>query len=344
MSARARWFGFACGGVALALAAGAQAQDSAVAQALFERGVADLEAGKLASACPALAESHRLDPRAGTLFALAECEAKAGKLASAFGHYQDYLGLVSRLSLEQQERHAERVAIAREQSQALRTQVPTLTLVLPASAPPGLSVERDGVVLRGPALGVALPIDPGEHVVVTRDAAGNETRATIAIAAGEAARLELHVPQAAPAPVVTPPPVPTPPPVATPPPAPRDDSRPLRTWGWIAGGVGVTGVVVGSVAGGVALAKKSVVSDRCHGDACDAEGKRAADAGQTAATVSTVAFGVGLVGLGASLWLLLTSDAAPSAGVKVPSRAATTLRPNVAVTSDRAFVGVAGAF
>jgi hypothetical protein len=342
MSASTRWVGFASSCAVLTLSGMAQAQDSAVAQALFERGVAALEAGELESACPALAESHRLDPRAGTLFALAECEAKAGKLASAFGHYQDYLGLVSRLSAEQQERHAERAAIAREQTRLLRPQVPTLTLVLPAAAPPGLLVERDGITLRGPALGVALPIDPGEHVVVTRDPAGNETRTTVTIAPGEAVRLELRAPVASPAP---PAPVSVPVPVPTPPPPPqatepslvvRESSSSRRTWAWIAGGLGMSGVVVGSIAGGVALAKKGVVTDHCRGEECDSEGKRAADVGQSAATVSTVAFGVGLVGLGTSLVLMLTSESSPSGSAR--------LGPSVGVGADGAFASFEGAF
>jgi hypothetical protein len=340
MSAPNRWFGFACGCAVLTLSGLARAQDSAVAQALFERGVAALEAGELDAACPALAESHRLDPRPGTLFALAECEVRAGKVASAFGHYQDYLGLISRLSAEQQERHAERAASAREQTRALRPQVPTLTLVLPAAAPPGLLVERDGITLRGPALGVALPIDPGEHVVVTRDSAGNETRATVTIVAGEALRLELRVPEAAaeqaPPAVATPLMLPPPQPTPDPPASTHERPSPLRTWGWIAGGIGASGVIVGSVAGGVALAKKGEVSDHCRGEECDSTGKRAADAGQSAATVSTVAFGLGLVGLGTSLVLLLTSDTEASASTK--------LRPNVSVGADRAFAGLEGVF
>jgi len=56
----------------------AMGQDSAASEALFNKGVGDMEAGNYQSACPALAESNRLDPRAGTLFALAECEAKIG--------------------------------------------------------------------------------------------------------------------------------------------------------------------------------------------------------------------------------------------------------------------------
>jgi hypothetical protein len=342
MCARACWYGFASGCAVLALSGVLRAQDSAAAQALFERGVADLEAGNVERACPVLAESHRLDPHPGTLFALAECEAKADKFASAVGHYQDYLGLVSRLSSEQQERHAERVAHAREQTQALRPQVPTLTLVLPVGAPRDLVVERDGVVLQAPALGVALPIDPGEHVVVTRDAAGNESRATIAIAAGEAVRLELRLPEAprsenaasvTPAPVL--PPVPPLSPLA-PAPLRAQRSPALRTWGWIAGGLGLTSVAVGSMAGAVALGKKGTVSKHCRGEACDAEGKRAADAGHTAATASTVAFGVGLVGLGTSLVLLLTSDEPASASAK--------FRPTLELDREGASAGWEGVF
>jgi hypothetical protein len=187
---------------------------------------------------------------------------------------------------------------------------------------------------------VALPIDPGEHVVVTRDPAGNETRATVTVAAGEAVRLELRVPEAALAPA--PPAVPTPVVLpsrlltAAPPVAADEPSSPLRSWAWIAGGIGVSGVVVGSIAGGVALAKKGEVSDHCRGEECNSTGKRAADAGQSAATVSTVAFGVGLVGLGTSLLLLLTSDTGTSSS--------TQLRPNVSLGADRAFAGLEGVF
>ena len=338
MSARARSLGWAFCGVVSTLVGVAQAQDSAAAQALFERGVADLEAGRLESACPALAESHRLDPHPGTLVALAECEAKADKIASAFGHYQDYLGWVSRLSPEQQERHADRVANARVQTDLLRPRIPTLTLVLPPTAPRGLVVERDGVVLQGPALGVALPIDPGEHVVVTRDAAGNETRATVVIGAGQVIRLDLRVPNPSPAPPPVVPQAPKAPSILAPkaPKTAAPGPNPLRTWGWVAGGVGVTGVVVGSIAGVVALGQKRVVDDHCRGLACDDEGKRAANSGQSAAAVSTVAFGVGLVGLGTSLVMLLTSDRETSASGNY--------RPTVAFGRDAAFAGLEGAF
>lgn len=339
MSAAPR-IGFAFSCLVLSLAGAAWGQDSAAAQALFERGVEDLEAGRLERACSVLGESHRLEPRPGTLFALAECEARAGRVASAVGHYYDYLGLVSRLSAEQQERHAERVSSAREQTRVLRPQVPTLALVLPAGAPRDLVVERDGIALQAPALGVALPIDPGEHVVVTRDAAGNEARSTIRIAMREAVRFELRVPEVPPpeiAALVLPGSASQPAPRAPEPVAAGPRPRPtVRTWGWVVGGVGVAGIAVGSIAGVAALAKKSTVSEHCRGEACDAQGKRAADSGHTAATVSTVAFGVGLVGLGASVVLLLTSEE--------PATARARVRPMLELGRERASAGVEGVF
>src|SRR5882724_2704267 len=113
----------------------ASAQDSATAGALFEKGVADMEAGQFASACPAIEESQRIDPRPGTLFTLAECSARWGKVASAAAQYQEYVDLVSRLTREQQQRHKARADIARGQLTKLKPSVPTLTLVVPADAP-----------------------------------------------------------------------------------------------------------------------------------------------------------------------------------------------------------------
>ncbi len=78
---------------ALLLSGGvAAAQDISAAKALFEKGVEDLQAGKLDTACPALAgESYRMDPRPGTLFTLADCFDRAGTPASATARYEDYL-------------------------------------------------------------------------------------------------------------------------------------------------------------------------------------------------------------------------------------------------------------
>jgi hypothetical protein len=302
------------------------AQDTAAAEALFDKGVAEMEAGRYAAGCPALEESHRLEPKPGTLYALADCDARWGKTASAVAHYQDYLGLVSLLSVDQQARHREREATARNEIARLKPSVPELTLVLPASAPKDTVVKRDGVVLRGASLGVSLPVDPGEHAVSTQAPGGVERVVRVSVAAGEKKRVELKVElpaasRSAPA-------------SSGPPLAPVQS--PDRTWFWAAAGVGAAGIVAGSVTGAMVLGKKGTVSDNCVGAACSAEGKSAADSGKSLATASTVCFGVGLAGAAAAVVLLVTEPKADAA------RAA--WRPVVGADGASGWVGARGSF
>lgn len=298
-------------GVAGALAcstwsATASAGDGGAAQALFDKAVADLTQGNAGAACPGFAESQRLDPRPGTLFALADCEVALGLIASALGHYHEYVGWVSRLPQESQDRHAERVALARVQIEALQPKVPTLTLVLSPTAPAGLVVERDGVPLQGAALGVALPIDPGEHVIVAHAPGMPDERHTVRVEAGESKRLEL--PLRAMPPPSTAPPVnePTKAPPAEPPPA--DDMSTQKTLGYVAAGIGGVGLLVGTVTGVLVLDRKTTVDRYCDGNVCEnEEGKRAAESGQALAAVSTIAFGIGIAGLATGITLVLTA-------------------------------------
>ena len=323
-------------GLCLGLAAPAMAQDSAASEALFNKGVADMEAGKYASACPALAESHRLDPRAGTMFALAECEAKWGKLASAVAHYSDYVGLVSLMTPADKTRHADRAKTAEKQMSALRPQVPQLTLVLPANAPPGTVVKRDGLELSGVSLGTALPVDPGDHVIVTQVPSAPEHEQKVTLAAGESKRLELQL-ELPKDEAATPPAASESPPVANEPlrdaPAPSGS----HTWAYVAGGIGVAGLVVGTVTGLMSMGKKKTVDDNCVGTVCNDEGLSASDDGKTLGNISTVGFGVGIVGVatGVVLWL-----AAPRATPKEAARRS--WQPSALVSGSAATVGLTG--
>src|SRR5690349_6731302 len=91
----------------------AAAQDVAAADALFNKAVADMDAGRYDVACPALVESQRLDPRPGTLFAVAACNVKAGKIATASAFYDDYLRAVGDLPGTARAKHADRAKLAR---------------------------------------------------------------------------------------------------------------------------------------------------------------------------------------------------------------------------------------
>jgi hypothetical protein len=299
------------------LAAPARAQDAAAAKALFERGVGEMTAGHYVTACPALEQSYKLDPRPGTLFTLAECEAKGGRLATAITRYDDYLALYGRLTEEQLRKQGDRDKVALRQKAALGARVPALTLSLPPGAPPGTVVRRDGAELAVTALGVAFPVDPGEHVLTTQAPGGALAEVRVTLAEGEKKQVILPVKDASSAQASAPLASPSPAPGAE---APAADHGPgpRRTAVYVTGGVGVAGLVVGAVTGALTLGNKSVITQHCNvggiPTACDATGFSAASQAKTEGLVSSVAFGVGIAGVVAGAVLLLTEPKRPVTG------------------------------
>ncbi|MBK7584496.1 MAG: hypothetical protein IPI67_30375 [Myxococcales bacterium] len=315
----------------LAASSPCAAQDAAAAEALFKKGLAELEAGRLDSACPAFAESLRLDPRPGSLFTLAECEAKAGLVASAAVHYGDYLGRFSRMTAAEQSKQRGRDEISKTALAKLQPRVPKLTIRIPADAPADATVLRNGSALGRAALGVPLPVDPGEQTLVLRMRDGRETRRTVNVKESTTEEVQLELPDAPSAST----------PVATPGPSPTADSPTLKksgghTLAYVVGGVGLAGLAVGGITGAMVLGKKSTIEDHCVDTQCDATGKDAADSAQTLGLVSTIGFGVGVVGLGLSTVLLLSGGTA-----ETPQRARRTL-PVLVASEHGAWLGLRG--
>src|SRR2546429_628917 len=61
------------------------------ALSLCNSGIADMEIKLLEPACDKLARSQRLDPHPGTQYALATCEDRRGRVASAIDGFREYL-------------------------------------------------------------------------------------------------------------------------------------------------------------------------------------------------------------------------------------------------------------
>src|SRR4051812_38383125 len=99
-------------------AGSAWAQEDAAAEALFNKGPSEMEAARYETACPTIKESQRLDPRMGTLFPLAECEAKGGMIASAVAHYNESPRLFPRLAPPQKATQAGRDKVSATQKAA----------------------------------------------------------------------------------------------------------------------------------------------------------------------------------------------------------------------------------
>ncbi len=124
--------------------------------------------------------------------------------------------------------------------------------------------------------------------------------------------------------------------VGRPTPAPSSAGPSARqTVGLVVGGVGIAGLLVGTVSGIMALSKGSTLHDECPGgnSACPPSAQSDINGLNSAATIADVGIGVGLVGLGigAVLWSLPSHDG---------TQAARTITPWVGVGGS----GIAGTF
>jgi hypothetical protein len=267
---------------------GLHAQDDAAA--LFDKGLEAMLAGDYEQGCPDLAESYRLEPMAGALFTLAECEAKWGKSRVALEHYEQYVASLTEMEAAKRQRHEPRREVAARQIEALRAQVPKLTIVMGSTAPADTTVTLDGEPVEPASLGVARYVDVGSHQVSASAPGYEPVERNELLSEGDERTvvLELQATEA----------------VGD---GPSSDGSTQRTLAYVVAGVGVAALLVSAITGGVALANKGVVDDHCVDYRCDAEGKDAADEGQTLADVSTATLIVGGVALGAGVALWLTA-------------------------------------
>lgn len=280
-------------------------QDKALAAKLFDEGHALLEQDRVPEACRKLEESWRLDPQpGGTILNLAACHEREGRLASAMAEFREARALAERGG------RSDRVAFADDHLKAIEPKLSMLVVVVPPAADqPDLTIIRDGVAIGRAAWGEKIPVDPGTHVVeataphkqmrhVEVQVGPNADVQTVTVAALDDAA---PAPAPSPAPVTATPAAPVP---ESPSPAPSTGLSTRRQWALVSGGVGLAGIVAGSIAGVVAIDKHNANGAICTTNPCSQQSISLNKDAGTAADISTVGFAVGLVGLalGAFLW------------------------------------------
>ena len=307
-------------GLAVGIPRGAAAEpeaDAARSEALFLEAKTLIDARSYGEACPKLEESQRLDPGGGTLLMLAVCHESQGRTASAWVEFRQAMGQAVA------DGRKDREAIARERSAALEPKLSRLTVrVAPGVAGfTGLSILLDGTPLARSSWDVPVPVDPGEHRVEARAPDKRPFEASITVGADaddrsiDVARLD----------DVTRPPAAHAPSPPRPAPAPQGSAR--RTVGWIVGGVGLAGLGLGTASGIAAFSWQGTADDECPRDT-ECHKQHAVDLNaraKTAADLSTVAFVVGVVGVGVGVYLLLSGRAPssdkPARSARVDQRA-----------------------
>jgi hypothetical protein len=285
-------FAACCLAMGIAAPSFAEGRDPAAAEAVFKEGRKLAERGDYAAACPRFAESLRLDPAPGTRLNLADCEEHLGKLASA---WQDYQRAIGQLAASD-----DRLSIARARVSALDRRIPRIVVKLPDDAPADTVVLKDDDAIEPGDLGLPVPIDPGEHTIVVRAKGHADRRYAVAMKEAELRDLDVDLGDGDGS-------------------APRSSSRKRgapthgggrTTVGLVVGGLGVVGLGVAAYTGLALRDRKQTVEAECDPvtKLCSDRGAQAAADGRTLLPINAAAWAVGVLGVGAGAYLLLTSD------------------------------------
>jgi len=296
--------GWRLGAALLVLSATTSAQNpSVVAESLFQEGKRAMAEGRYAEACPKLAESHRLDPGAGALTALALCHKAEGKTASAWIEFKEVVSLARRDGRKDREQVALE-AIAELEPKLSRIRID----VTQPAREQNVEVRLDDVPVPHAAYGEAIPADPGRHRVAARALGRLPFEAELELRPEHDEKVVLVPALADAPPVLTPEPEPEPAPrrpvfVPKPPPPRREGIHKPIAYGL--GGVGVVSMAVGGIFGLNALAKNDESNALCGNPCASAEGLAANEDARSAATRSNVFIGAGLAALAAGVVVYL---------------------------------------
>lgn len=340
---------FALGAPRDAFAQATDAERTAAAQALYEQATAEMDKKNFAKACPELEEVVRLAPTGvGAKITLGECYEGWDKLASAYAAFEIAAAAADKAG------QADRSRKARDRSAALKPRLAWLTINVGDATRglAGLEIKRDGILIGPGQWGVPIPVDKGPHTIIA-SATGRHAEHTVEIAS-DGATQSFTVDLNAVAPP-TPTSAPTEEPTATPTTAPTSDSGASsegmggqKIAALAAGGVGVVGIVVGSIFGVQAISKKSASSSHCgssvgssDANICDDTGTQDRKDGISAGNVSTVFFIVGLAGVAGGVVLWATAPKKPSAPA---TGFVTTPRPRLEATAGFGTLGLRGTF
>jgi len=287
--------------VAVLCSASAFAQQPTAAEKAFREGRDAMRKREYGIACDRFGESQRLEAAPGTMFGMAECEEKMGKLAQSWRHVQQVL--------KDLKPGDPLLPLAQDLASALDKRVARLSVKVTADTPDDAKVTVDGVEI---AVGTVLVIDPGEHKVTVRTRVGGEAKHTVLLKAGhsEAFTLSALVDEA-------PPVKPDPVPIGRPPAlrAAKSATSSTRTLGWVTAGVGAAAMAGGGVFLLVANATKAdtdsskyvTYNDGRRG--CDPLKDRDCDAAwKKQQTIGLVALAVGAVGVGLGVYWVVSGE------------------------------------
>ena len=310
--------GVLCASLVVSLASKSHAEDApeniAAARTLGIQGVQLADAGKCPEAIEKLQRAESLHHAPTILDRLGECQVAVGELVEG----TENLNAVVREPLAANAPKVFHDAQDRAQK-VLASATPKIAhlviRITPAEAK--ASVAVGGKAVPDALIGSDRPTNPGTHEVTATAAGYKPASTTVTLTEGGHQDITLLL-ERDPNAVAVVPTTPTTPtgaggPVTPPEPAPAHSNTPA----YIVLGIGGAGLVVGGITGALAFGKAS----DCPNKVCKTQSDL--DSAKSMATVSTIGFGVGIVGVAVGTILLLTgskSEAPPAQAAAHPAR------------------------
>jgi hypothetical protein len=278
----------------------------AAASLLFEKGIADMQAGNIERACNELSESVATWPDSGAKGALAECDTALGRLSEAWALWQDLAKTAPTAELRED---------AAKNAAALDQRLVRVVMRVRGTAPATLVVTINGKPVRALA-NVEPRTEPGTLVVTATSEDTAPWTQTLHAEGGTTLTLEIPLLRRA-----------------------AVHGRRSRL-GLSLIGAGVIGVGVGAGFGIAAASKWNKASEACDGNTerCPITGVASAqesfDQAHRAATISTWSTGIGAAMAAVGLFLYFRSGS--------ETQVATALRISPLVDSQTTGLVVAG--
>jgi hypothetical protein len=336
IEARGRGLGAALLVFALSIGGGAHAQSDeqrAAARSLATEGAAAFNEGRYQEAVDLFGRAESLVHAPPHLLFLARAHAKLGQLVKAREAYMKIVKETLPANASPAFRNAQ--SSANDEVALIEPKIASLTVkVEGGQGATDVAVLVNGSPINSVLIGVAQPIDPGQHKVEAGATGLRAPEQSVALADGERKTVVLKlesVPGAAPLVAVATAPAATsaPEPAAAPPPSssapvdqgpaePADDKSGLRVGSYVAFGVGIVGVAAGTLFTLQSVNKRNEADDKfeeCGGETGCRTGNPLADEvaaldddARSAQTLGIVGFAVGGVGLAVGTTLFVLSS------------------------------------
>lgn len=282
----------------------ASAGDAALAEQLFEDGLALRDQGDVEAACAKFDASMDAEPSGGAALNVGRCAEEKGNTASAWASYKRAVVLFRSTN------EGERRVFAEEQVARIEPSLSMLTIRV--SEVPGLEVTRNGESVPVGALGTAVPVDPGEQTIEAR-AEGYEPAMVRVTVGADGGAESVTIPELRPLPAGS-----------KERPGADDGVDPFVLSGGVLLGVGATAAIVGGVIGGLVIGDANEARQVCGDDqTCDPsptqqEAKELAESAKGRALAADVlVIGGSLIAVGGAALLivgLLSEDEASTTG------------------------------